>query len=64
MVLLENGDRGLAERLASMDVVLHAPRAREAVQGFEGAGRAVIELTREISPRTRERLQQVVGPAD
>lgn len=61
MVLLENGDRGLAERLEPVDCILHVPRARGAVESFDGSGRRLVELTRQLSPRTRERIEQVVS---
>jgi GntR family transcriptional regulator len=63
MVLLEHGEKGLEERLDRVDVVLHVPRARSAVEPFERADRVLVELAREVTPRTRERLLQVVGPA-
>jgi len=60
MVLLDGGERGLAERLESVDVILHVPRARDAVAPFVG-GRKVVELARQLAPRSRDRLEQATG---
>lgn len=58
MVLLDGGARGLAERLEHLEVVLHVPRAREAVEPFDRPGRILVELARQATARTRERLLQ------
>jgi hypothetical protein len=55
MVLLEGGERGLAERLEPVEVILHVPRARDAVAPH-ATGRTVVELARQLAPRTRDRL--------
>jgi hypothetical protein len=60
MVLLEGGQRGVAERLEPVEVILHVPRAREATAPF-GAGRRVVELRRQLTPRTRDRLVEATG---
>lgn len=58
MVLLDGGARGLAERLEHLEAVLFVPRAREAVESFEKPGRVLVELARQVTSRTRERLTQ------
>ena len=62
MVLLEHGERGLAERLEQVDCVLYVPRARTAVEAFEGSQRTLVELTRQVTSRTRERILHAAGP--
>ena len=63
MVLLEGGGRGLAERLELLDAILYVPRAREAVEPFDAAGRVLVELARQATPRARERLLHAIGSA-
>lgn len=64
MVLLDNGERGLTERLEQVDAVLHVPRASDAVARAAAEGLLRVELARQLTPRTRERLLEAVGPAD
>ena len=57
MVFLEHGERGLAERLAQVDAVLHVPRARAGLEALGIEGRPLVELTRQVTARTRRRLE-------
>jgi len=57
MVFLDGANNGLAERLEQVDAILHVPRARDAMLRFERPGRAIVELTRQVTSRTRERLR-------
>lgn len=61
MVLIDGAGRGLAERLEPLDVVLHVPRAREAVEALDRPGRVLVELARQVTARTRERLHEILG---
>ena len=63
MVLLESGGRGLAERLEHLDAILYVARAREIVEPLERPGQGLIELARQLSARTRERLVQAASAA-
>ena len=58
MVVLENGERGLADRLEQVDAVLYVPRAAELVEPLERTGQALVELARQLTARARERLIQ------
>lgn len=60
MVLLDGGARGLAERLEHLEAILHVPRAREAVEPFDKPGRMLVELGRQVTSRTRDRLLHAV----
>lgn len=60
MVLLENGERGLAERLDQVDIILHVPRARAAMEAFDRSDRTLVELDRALTSRARERILQAV----
>jgi hypothetical protein len=63
MVLLENGERGLAERLEHLDAILFVARARDIVEPLERPGQTLIELSRQLTARTRERLVQAAAAA-
>ena len=58
MVLLDGGVRGLTERLEHLEAILYVPRASDAVEAFDTPGRVLVELSRQVTPRTRERLAQ------
>ena len=58
MVLLDGGARGLAERLEHLEAILYVPRARETIEPFDKPGRMLVELGRQVTSRTRERLLQ------
>lgn len=60
MVILEAGDRGLGERLAQVDAVLHVPRAREQVEAAVSA-QMLVELSRQVTERTRERAERAIA---
>lgn len=61
MVLLENGERGLAERLEHVDAILHVARARDVVEPLERPGQVIVELSRQLTARARERLVQAAA---
>jgi DNA-binding transcriptional regulator YhcF (GntR family) len=61
MIFLEHGERGLAERLGQVDVILHVPRAREALAALNLGEQRLIELTRQVTARTRRRLDVVLA---
>lgn len=61
MVFLEHGARGLTERLSQVDVVLHVPRARAGLDALALPDRPLIELTRQVTARTRRRLESVAA---
>ncbi len=56
MVVLENGERGLEDRLEQVDAVLYVPRAADVVEPLERPGQAMVELARQLTARARERL--------
>jgi DNA-binding transcriptional regulator YhcF (GntR family) len=60
-VFLEHAERGLAERLAQVDVVLHVPRAREPLEALGVAGERRVELVRQSTARTRRRLDAILA---
>jgi hypothetical protein len=61
MVLIDGAARGLAERIETLDAVVFVPRARDAVEALDRPGRVLVELARQVTPRTRERLRDVLG---
>ena len=61
MIFLEHGERGLAERLGQVDVILHVPRAREALTELGLGEKRLVELTRQVTARTRRRLDTVLA---
>jgi len=61
MIFLEHGERGLAERLGQVEVILHVPRAREALEGLDLGAQRLVELTRQVTARTRRRLDTVLA---
>ena len=61
MVFLEHGERGLTERLNQVDVVLHVPRARAGLEALALPERPLVELTRQVTARTRRRLESVTA---
>jgi hypothetical protein len=61
MIFLENGERGLAERLGQVDVIFHVPRARKGLAGLELGEQRLVELTRQVTARTRRRLDAVLA---
>lgn len=71
MVLLENGERGLRERLEPVDVVLAVPRALEAARvalaeladGGDSTPRQLVELVRQLTARSSEHLEQALPHA-
>ena len=61
MIVLDAGDRGLGSRLEHVDAVLFVPRDRDAVEPLERPGQVLVELSRQLTPRARERLSQAAS---
>ena len=47
-----------AVTLEHLEAILYVPRASEAVEAFDTPGRVLVELSRQVTARTRERLAQ------
>ena len=59
MIFLQGQDKGLAERINQVDAVLHVPRARDDLAALGLTGKTLVELVRQATSRTRERLERI-----